>query len=84
MSDTAKMQRPKFPRSGHGTGRVTHDARGNAIWVRTRADDGGDLPLDTGLALAEEQDPDHVLAIDTAAKRTAPVAAKPATKTRRR
>jgi hypothetical protein len=44
MSDTVKIPRPKFPRSEHGPkGRVEHDARGNAVWVKTRAEDSTEI-----------------------------------------
>jgi hypothetical protein len=52
MSDTAKIPRPKFPRSGKGPGgRTEHDSRGNAFWVRSRASDPQDLPDTSTLSI---------------------------------
>jgi hypothetical protein len=55
MSDTVKIPRPKFPRSDRGSsGRVEHDARGNAVWVRSRATDTVDVAVNSTLAIVEE------------------------------
>jgi hypothetical protein len=55
MSDTVKIPRPKFPRSDQGSsGRVEHDARGNAVWVRSRATDTVDVAVNSTLAIVEE------------------------------
>jgi hypothetical protein len=44
MSDTVKIPRPQFPRNERGPkGRVEHDSRGNAVWVRTRAEDSAEI-----------------------------------------
>ncbi len=60
MSDTAKMPRPKFPRNDRGvSGRVEHDARGNAIWVRTRATDSTDVAVNPALAIVEDSKAKH-------------------------
>jgi hypothetical protein len=56
MSDTVKIPRPKFERSKHGAGgRVEHDSRGNAFWVRTRASDHSPTPEVPDLSIAEER-----------------------------
>jgi hypothetical protein len=55
MDDTAKMRRPKFPRRPGGpAGRVEHDSRGNAVWLRTREGDSTEPPDTSALALAED------------------------------
>ena len=54
MSDTVKIPRPQFKRSPHGPkGRVEHDARGNAVWVRTRAEDSAEIATGTTLSIEE-------------------------------
>jgi hypothetical protein len=60
MSDTAKIPRPKFPRSDNGPGgRTEHDSRGNAFWVRTRASDPQDLPDTSTLSILEDAHAGH-------------------------
>lgn len=55
MSDTVKLKRPSVARRNRGpSGRVEHDARGNAVWVSTRATDGKDLKVDASLAIVED------------------------------
>jgi len=55
MSDTVKMPRPVISRRGKQTsGRVEHDSRGNAVWVRSRATDSKELPVSAGLAIVED------------------------------
>lgn len=55
MDDTAKMRRPNFSRRPGGPcGRVEHDARGDAVWVRTREGDSTEPPDTSALALAED------------------------------
>jgi hypothetical protein len=55
MSDTVKMARPRFPRNSAGvSGRVQHDDKGNAVWVRTRATDTHEIAVTSQLALVEE------------------------------
>ena len=54
--DTAKMIRPKMPRATNGRrGRVEHDARGNAVWVQTRATDSQELPDTSILSILEDE-----------------------------
>jgi len=56
MSDTEKLRRPDFERRGKkASGRVEHDERGNAVWVRTRWDDGPEIADTAGLSLADER-----------------------------
>ena len=56
MSDTVKIPRPKFPRNDQGSsGRVAHDTRGNAVWVRSRATDTVDVAVNSTLSIAEEE-----------------------------
>ncbi len=56
MTDTVKIPRPRFERRAGGlTGRVEHDARGNAVWVRTRATDTMELSVNPTLALVEDE-----------------------------
>jgi hypothetical protein len=55
MTDTVKMRRPKFPRRRGGPGgRVEHDALGNAVWTRTRANDSVGLPDTSALSIVDE------------------------------
>jgi len=55
MSDTVKMLRPKIARAVNGPrGRVEHDPRGNAVWVRTRATDSHELPDTSFLSIADD------------------------------
>jgi hypothetical protein len=54
MTDTVKIARPKFPRKKNAGGRVEHDARGNAVWRRSRAEDHAEVVIPTGLAIADE------------------------------
>jgi hypothetical protein len=56
MSDTVKIPRPRFPRNASDKGgRVEHDSRGNAFWVRTRASDLTQTPEIPNLSLAEDR-----------------------------
>jgi hypothetical protein len=56
MSDTVKIVRPKITRAANGPrGRVEHDARGNAVWVRTRATDSNELPDTSVLSILEDE-----------------------------
>jgi hypothetical protein len=56
MTDTVKIPRPPFERRAGGvTGRVEHDERGNAVWVRTRATDTMELSINPTLALIEDE-----------------------------
>lgn len=58
MSDTIKMRRPQFPRRPGGPGgRVEHDSRGNAVWVRSRATDQQELTIDPSLSLVDTPKP---------------------------
>jgi len=55
MSDTVKLRRPDFERRGRkASGRVEHDERGNAIWVRSRASDSQEVAVDDSLAIVDE------------------------------
>ena len=54
MADTAKLPRPWFPRRDSGpVGRVEHDERGNAVWVRTRSTDRAEIP-DLELSISQD------------------------------
>jgi hypothetical protein len=55
MTDTVKIKRPHFERKSNGVGgRVKHDDRGNAVWVRTRATDTHEIEVTGELSLAED------------------------------
>ncbi len=55
MTDTIKMRRPRFPRQEGGPGgRVEHDSRGNAVWVRTRATDTAEVAVSPCLSLVDD------------------------------
>jgi hypothetical protein len=55
MTDTLKIPRPLFPRrQPDAGGRVEHDARGNAIWVRSRATDSIEIAAASTLAILED------------------------------
>jgi hypothetical protein len=58
MSDTIKIKRPHFARKINGAhGRVEHDNKGNAVWVRTRATDSHDIPPAEELSLVDDPHP---------------------------
>lgn len=58
MSDTVKIRRPHFERKTNGAGgRVEHDNKGNAVWVRTRATDSHDIPVADELSLVDDSRP---------------------------
>ncbi len=60
MSDTVKIPRPQFPRNEHGPkGRVEHDSRGNAVWVRTRAEDSAEIASPLVLSI-EDSGKSHI------------------------
>lgn len=55
MSDTVKIRRPHFERKTNGVGgRVEHDNKGNAVWLRTRATDTHEIAVTDELSLVEE------------------------------
>lgn len=54
MTDTVKIPRPKFPRKGTATGRIEHDARGNAVLKRTRVTDTEQLDSPPSLQLVDD------------------------------
>jgi hypothetical protein len=71
MSDTAKIPRPKFPRSGNGPGgRTEHDSRGNAFWMRSRASDPQDLPDTSTLSILGDAHTAHAEGISQEDPRT--------------
>jgi hypothetical protein len=57
MVDTVKIPRPKFPRKKNAGGRVEHDARGNGIWRRSRAEDATELTIPSELTIVEDSRP---------------------------
>jgi hypothetical protein len=61
MSDTEKLPRPDFERRGKkASGRVEHDERGNAVWVRSRASDSQEVAIDDSLSIIEEPPKPHL------------------------
>jgi hypothetical protein len=55
MTDTVKIRRPHFERKTNGAaGRVEHDNKGNAVWVRSRATDTHEIAVTDELSLVEE------------------------------
>lgn len=58
MSDTVKLPRPAVSRRGkQKSGRVEHDSRGNAFWVRSRSTDSAELKDSSGLEIVEDTPP---------------------------
>jgi hypothetical protein len=56
LEDTIKIERPMFSRrKGDKGGRVKHDSRGNAVLVKTRAEDSNELPDISELSFAPEE-----------------------------
>lgn len=58
MSDTVEILQLFNRRMQLGlTGRVEHDERGNAVWVRSRSTDAAEVTINSDLAIVEDSPP---------------------------